>query len=215
MFFRAAVRRSILAAIVWCCLAGAVLAAQRDPATILVFGDSLSASYGLASGQGWADLLQGKLAAERLPFRVANASISGETTAGGKTRIDAALKRFEPAIVVLELGANDGLRGGSIQLMQSNLDYMIEHIKAHGARVVLVGMRLPSNYGPAYTRQFFDVFHSLARKHKTAYVPFLFEGLRDDDEAFQPDRLHPTARSQQVLLANVWQGLQPLLKARS
>lgn len=189
-----------------------VLPADGGAPTILVFGDSLSAGYGLGSGQGWVDLLQHKLEQEQLAYRVVNASISGETTSGGKSRIDAALKRFAPAVVILELGANDGLRGSTISAMRTNLVYIIEHAQASGARIVLVGMRLPPNYGPFYTTQFFQTFRDLANKYHVAYVPFLFEGLPDDPQSFQADRLHPSAQAQQVLLNNVWQTLKSLLK---
>jgi acyl-CoA thioesterase-1 len=180
--------------------------------TILVFGDSLSAGYGLASGQGWVNLLEQKLKSQGLPFRVTNASISGETTAGGKSRIDAALKQFSPNILILELGANDGLRGSSLAMMRDNLDYMIGEAKSRGAKVLLVGMRLPPNYGPAYTKQFQDSFGELAGKHRVALVPFLFEGLKDDEQSFQADRLHPSAQAQATLLANVWDALTPMMK---
>jgi acyl-CoA thioesterase-1 len=181
--------------------------------TILVFGDSLSAGYGLASGQGWVNLLEQKLKAQGLPFRVTNASISGETTDGGKSRIDRALKQFSPDILILELGANDGLRGSNLAAMRDNLDYMIGEAQTRGAKVLLVGMRLPPNYGPAYTKQFQDSFGELARKHRIAFVPFLFEGLKDDDQSFQADRLHPSAQSQPTLLANVWHALTPVMKS--
>jgi acyl-CoA thioesterase-1 len=192
-----------------CAWAPASLAANH---TILVFGDSLSAAYGLSSGQGWVDLLQHRLAEQRLPWQVANASISGETTAGGRTRIDAALKQFAPAVVVLELGANDGLRGGSIALMRENLEYMITRIRSAEAQVVIIGMRLPPNYGADYTRQFFESYALLAKKYRASYVPFLMEGLSDDGGAFQEDRLHPTAQAQPTLLDTVWRVLAPVLK---
>jgi acyl-CoA thioesterase-1 len=179
--------------------------------TILVFGDSLSAGHGLARGQGWADLLERRLRERGSAYTVVNASISGETTAGGRARIDGALERFSPAIVVLELGANDGLRGSSLSVMRQNLEYMVAQAKKHGARVVVVGMRLPPNYGPQYATEFFNSFREVAKKDRTAYVPFLFDGLKDDAETFQADRLHPTAQAQPVMLDTVWRMLAPLL----
>jgi acyl-CoA thioesterase I len=180
--------------------------------TILVFGDSLSAGYGLAQKQGWVDLLQTRLREEGFNYKVANASISGETTVGGANRIAGALKAHQPDIVVLELGANDGLRGQSIDVMKRNLAQMIEASQRMRARVLLVGMRLPPNYGMSYTEKFQQTYVDLAREKKTALVPFLFQGFAEDLRFFQADRVHPTREAQSAMLDTIWQGLKPLLK---
>jgi acyl-CoA thioesterase-1 len=191
-------------------VAGATTAAQARP-VVLVVGDSLSAAYGLAPGQGWVDLLAARLAAEGYRHQTVNASISGDTTAGGRARLPALLSRHRPAIVVIELGGNDGLRGGSLRSTRENLDAMVVAAQKSGARVLVLGMRLPPNYGPAYTREFDAVFSGVAAARKAALVPFLLEGFGDDMAYFQPDRIHPTAAAQPKLLANVWPALVPLL----
>ena len=178
---------------------------------VLVVGDSLSAAYGLAPGQGWVDLLAARLAAEGYRHQTVNASISGDTTAGGRARLPALLARHRPAIVVIELGGNDGLRGGSLKSTRENLDAMVVAAQKSGARVLVLGMRLPPNYGPAYTREFDAIFSGVAAARKVALVPFLLEGFGDDMTYFQPDRIHPTAAAQPRLLANVWPALSPLL----
>jgi acyl-CoA thioesterase-1 len=182
--------------------------------TVLVFGDSLSAGYGIAVAQSWPALLEGRLRAERFPHAVVNASISGETTAGGKSRLPAALEQHHPAVVVLALGANDGLRGLPLAQSRANLETMIHAAKRAGARVLLVGMELPPNYGADYTRGFAAMFRELARREKVALLPFLLDPIALDDAAFQPDRLHPTAAAQPKLLEHVWTSLKPLLKLR-
>lgn len=179
--------------------------------TILVFGDSLSANYGLAVESGWVSLLQQRLTQNHYTYRVVNASISGETTAGGLTRIDAALASHRPAIVIVELGANDGLRGLPLQATQDNLDATIRTCLASKAKVLLVGMRLPPNYGADYGKRFSMIFPALAKKHHTALLPFLLEGIADKRESFQADNLHPTAAAQTDVLENVWRHLKPLL----
>jgi acyl-CoA thioesterase-1 len=191
------------------CLAAATSA---NAATILVFGDSLSAAYGIAQSRGWVTLLAAKLKRERLDYSVVNASISGETTAGGRTRFARALAQNKPAIVILELGANDGLRGLPVTEMKKNLAAMAAAARQAGARVLLVGMRIPPNYGPAYTRAFDASFAEVARAEKAALVPFLFDGFAENFDMFQPDRLHPLEAAQPLLLENVWKGLRPLLK---
>ena len=180
--------------------------------TILVFGDSLSAGYGLAQTQSWPNLLEKRLRDEGFDYKVANASISGETTTGGANRIEGALKAHHPDIVVLELGANDGLRGQSIDVMKRNLETMIEASRRVKADVLLVGMRLPPNYGMAYTEKFQQLYAELARTRKTALVPFLFEGFAEDARFFQADRVHPTSEAQAAMLDTVWKGLKPLLR---
>ena len=182
--------------------------------TVLVFGDSLSAGYGIAVNQSWPSLLNQRLQQEKLPYAVVNASISGETTAGGQSRFPAALKQHRPAIVILALGANDGLRGLPLAAARTNLMQMVQAAKAGGARVLLAGMRLPPNYGPDYTRDFNALFATLAKQEKVALLPFLLEPIAADDAAFQPDRLHPTAAAQPKILDHVWHSLKPLLKSR-
>lgn len=179
-------------------------------ATILVLGDSLSAGYGLRQDDAWPSLLQKKLPAAR-GHRVVNASISGETTAGGRSRLPALLDRHRPAIVILELGANDGLRGLPLSAMRDNLASMLQLVRRQGARPVLVGMRLPPNYGP-YAKDFQQSFADLARQTKTAFVPFLLDRLAQSPDHFQADGLHPTREAQVLVLDNVWPTLQPLLR---
>jgi acyl-CoA thioesterase-1 len=179
-------------------------------ATILVYGDSLSAAYGLAQEQGWVNLLARRLHAERPDYKVANASISGETTHGG--RIEGVLKTHRPAVVILELGANDGLRGGSIDSTRVNLESMIDASRRAGASVLLVGIRLPPNYGAAYTEKFRQLYVEVAKRKKVPLVPFFFEGFGEDPKYFQPDGIHPTAQAQPVMLDTIWKELKPLLK---
>jgi acyl-CoA thioesterase-1 len=182
--------------------------------TILVFGDSLSAGFGIAVKQSWPSLLAERFLAEKLPHTVVNASISGETTAGGRSRLPATLKQHRPTIVILALGANDGLRGLPLAEVRANLTQMVQAAKAAGARVMLAGMRLPPNYGADYTRDFNALFAAVAKQEKAALLPFLLEPIAADDAAFQPDRLHPTADAQPKILDHVWQSLKPLLKPR-
>jgi acyl-CoA thioesterase-1 len=188
--------------------------AAAAPPALLVFGDSLSAGYGIAAAQSWPALLQERLRAEKFPHAVINASISGETTAGGRSRLPAALDRHRPKLVVLALGANDGLRGLPLAQTRDNLFAMTRAAQAAGARVLLVGMHLPPNYGPDYTREFNALFATVASQKKTALLPFLLEPIALDDAAFQADRLHPTAAAQPKILDHVWQTLKPMLKQR-
>lgn len=180
---------------------------------ILVFGDSLSAGYGIAVAQSWPALLQERLRAEKFPQRVINASISGETSAGGRSRLPEALRLHRPRLVILALGANDGLRGLPLAALRDNLAAMVRTAREAGAKVLLVGMRLPPNYGP-YADQFNALFAAVAKEEKSALLPFLLEPIALDDAAYQPDRLHPTAAAQPQILAHVWAALRPLLKAR-
>ena len=208
--YRASVARWIAtAAILLCTLA----AAQPKAPLILVVGDSISAAYGLPAGAGWTTLLQKRLAAEHYPHRVVNASISGDTSASGRARLSLLLGQYRPAITVIELGGNDGLRGGSLDTLKANLDAMVAAAQRAGSRVLLLGMRLPPNYGPEYVRRFDATFPEVAGKHKAAVVPFLFEGFGDNDAMFQADRIHPVAAAQPKLLDNVWHVLKPLLDA--
>jgi acyl-CoA thioesterase-1 len=185
-----------------------------DPPAILVFGDSLSAGYGIDHSRSWVSLLAQRLEWENFPHRVVNASISGETTAGGLSRLPAALDSYRPAIVILELGANDGLRGLPLLHLRANLDKLIDLSKKSGARVLLIGMKLPPNYGDRYAQGFEDIYTQLAKKQRTARVPFLLDGVADRRELMQADNVHPTAEAQPRLLDNVWPHLLPLLKDR-
>jgi len=216
MHSRQPCRRRALAALAaaWALALAPLPAAAADGPVVLVLGDSISAAYGLPSGSGWTDLLQRRLDQRKLAWRVVNASISGDTTAGGRSRLPALLTRHRPAIVVIELGGNDGLRGGSIASTRDNLVAMTTAVKAAGARPMIVGMKLPPNYGPSYTRQFEAVFAEVARAQGAPLVPFFFEGFADDAAAFQPDRIHPTEAAQQKLLDNVWPTLERMLTRR-
>lgn len=179
--------------------------------TILVLGDSLSAGYGLAPGQGWVDLLERRLQERNPSCKVVNASISGDTSAGGLARVGAALAQHRPDILLLELGANDGLRGLSLAAMKRNLTGIIEQAKAAGAKVLLIGMQMPPNYGPRYTERFHNIYGELAREQQLPRVPFLMEKVALDPSQMQPDNFHPNARAQPQLLETVWPLLQPLL----
>ena len=179
-------------------------------AAIMVFGDSLSAGYGLPTGKSWVDLLQRKLA--KTPYRVVNASISGETTSGGLARIEPALARFKPKIVILELGANDGLRGEPVEFTKKNLDAIVLACRKHHARVLLVGMRLPPNYGPKYAADFAAVFPALAKRRELGFVPFMLEGFAGNPGDFQSDGMHPSEKAQNKVLSNIWNGLAPMLR---
>ena len=182
---------------------------------LLVLGDSLSAEYGLARGQGWVALLEQQLAREKLGWQVINASISGDTTSGGRSRLPALLKAHKPRVVILELGGNDALRGLPLAMTQSNLALMASAAKAAGARVLIAGMAVPPNYGRAYSEGFAALFGTVAQAQGAALVPFLLAGVADGpkaEEMFQPDRIHPKAAAQPTMLANVWPVLRPLLK---
>lgn len=195
---------------IFCLLSAPAFAAAKP--TILVFGDSLSAGYGLAVEQSWPSLLSQRLDNAKLNYTVANASISGETTAGGRTRLPAALDHFKPDVVVLALGANDGLRGLPVAQMRDNLVAMIDAAKTRRARVLLIGMKLPPNYGPDYARQFEQSFAQVAKQEKVQLLPFLLAPIAADSNAFQADGVHPTAPAQPRILDHVWPALQPLLK---
>ena len=197
--------RSLIAVILLC---GAPVQAAQ---TLLVLGDSLSASYGLAQERGWVSLLQQRLIGEKLSQRVVNASISGETTSGGLYRIDALLANHQPAIVILELGANDGLRGLAPDATRNNLESMIQRAQKSGAKVLLIGMRLPPNYGQTYTEQFQRLYETLAKKYHIPRGPFLLAAIAGKREYFQADGLHPTAPAQTLLLDTIWPVLLPML----
>ena len=199
--------------IFFCLLVGLALLAPTAQAakTILVFGDSLSAGYGIRSDAAWPALLAQRLQEKKLDYSVVNASISGETTSGGRTRIDAALAKHAPQIVILALGANDGLRGLPIATMRENLATIAGSAQKKKAQVLIVGQRLPPNYG-AYATEFHNAFGDVAKSQKTALVDFLLDGVATQANLFQADNLHPTAEAQPRLLENVWRGLAPLLK---
>lgn len=184
--------------------------ANGDKSKILVMGDSLSAGYGIDLKYGWVTLLQERISAE-YSYRVINASVSGETSGGGLARLPALLKEHDPAIVIIELGGNDGLRGHPVNIMRSNLEQMIEMSKDIDAKVVLLGMQIPPNYGGRYTRTFQQTFPELAKKHDLALVPFFLEGVAGDTELMQRDGIHPTVDAQVTLLNHVWPVLEPLL----
>jgi len=205
--------RSFVAALV-VVLASALTAAQDRQPVLLVVGDSVSAGYGLANGQGWVELLGKRIAADGLRYRVVNASISGDTTAGGRARLPALLTQHKPAVVVIELGGNDALRGGKLATTRDNLDAMTAASQAAGAKVLIVGMEVPPNYGPAYASEFRDLFASVAKSRKVPLVPSFFAGFGEDLSMFQPDRIHPTAEAQPRLLDNVWPALSPLLRVK-
>ena len=182
--------------------------------TVLVLGDSLSAEYGLKRGTGWVPLLAKRLAAEKIPAKVVNASISGDTTSGGRSRLGALLAQHRPAIVVIELGGNDALRGLSLEMTQENLSQMTRSAQQAGAKVLLVGMQLPPNYGTDYANRFAGLYPKIAKAHGAALVPFLLKGVADDGDAtrlFQADRIHPGEEAQQLMLDNVWPELRKLL----
>ena len=191
---------------------GAGRAATVAPGTIVVLGDSLSAGYGIRLEQGWVALLQGRLKSEGYEYRVINASVSGETTGGALARLPRALAQHRPAIVIVELGANDGLRGLPIAEVRANFESIIDLAQRAGAGIVLIGMRVPPNYGPAYTRAFHDLYGELAREHRLALVPFLLADVALQDSLMQEDGLHPNAAGQPKLLEQVWPMLKPLLK---
>ncbi|MDD5057511.1 MAG: arylesterase [Sideroxydans sp.] len=178
--------------------------------TILIFGDSLSAGYGIARDDSWANLLQQKLKKSHPQFELVNASISGETTSGGLRRIGKALQEHHPAVVILELGANDGLRGGSVTETGKNLQQIIQRIQKTNAKVLLLGIQLPPNYGLDYTKQFRALYPKLAKNYQVALLPFMLQGI--PPEQFQADNLHPNAAAQPLIMHNVLQSLLPLLR---
>ncbi len=180
--------------------------------TIVVFGDSLSAAYGIQPNTGWVALLENKLKQQNNTYKVVNASISGETTSGGLTRFGQMLKAHQPSIVVIELGANDGLRGLSLSDMQNNLNSMISQAKAKNANVMLLGMKIPPNYGIQYTQKFSAIYETLAKQYKLNLVPFFLDGVAGNRSLVQEDGLHPIAAAQPKLLENVWPKLESLLK---
>ena len=208
----------LLRALCHCTLASAALPAPGQSGakkTLVVLGDSLSAEYGLARGSGWVALLDARVSQEKLPWQVVNASISGDTTSGGRSRLPALLQAQRPAVVVIELGGNDALRGLPIAMTQANLAEMSRAAKAAGAKVLIAGMLVPPNYGRKYIEDFQAAFANVAKAEGTAYVPFLLKGVADGPDAetiFQPDRIHPKAEAHPRILDNVWPVLRPLLR---
>lgn len=178
---------------------------------ILVFGDSLAAGYGLQSDVGWVDVLERELASREKPIEVINASVSGETTSGGLARLPDLLALHEPDMVLLELGANDGLRGLPLKLVETNLHKLVEMISATGARIVVLGNRLPPNYGPRYTQDFYALFGKVAEQHNLPIVPFLLDRVATEWDLMQSDGLHPNEEAQPIIFETVWKTLEPLL----
>lgn len=180
-------------------------------ATIMIYGDSLSANYGIPTEAGWVALLEKRLHSKSSSFRVVNASISGETTLGGRNRIEQALKQHRPDIIILGLGANDGLRGSSIKTIYNNLAEIITICQQHNTAVLLAGMQLPPNYGMTYTRKFRELYPQLAENYQIGLIPFLLDGFAENHDFFQPDGIHPTAEAQEIIADNVWLVLQTML----
>ncbi|MBU3625798.1 arylesterase [Polynucleobacter sp. JS-Safj-400b-B2] len=207
-FLNKKLRAITLAAALFCLFIPFGTQAQTNP-TILVLGDSLSAEYGLARGTGWVRLLGAQLHKESSPWTIFNASISGETSSGGLSRLPKLLEQKKPGIVLLELGANDALRGLSIQESENNLRKMIQLSKKSGAKVLLFGMQIPPNYGQAYTKQFQNLFPELAQQEKVQLLPFFLQGVASDPTLFQADRMHPNEKAQTILYKNVWGAMAP------
>jgi acyl-CoA thioesterase I len=209
-------RRHFIAAGLAAACAGVAAAGPGD--TILVLGDSLSAEYGLKRGTGWVALLQKRLAEQKIPAAIVNASISGDTTSGGRARLPALLAQHKPTVLVIELGANDALRGLPLAMTQDNLAAMTEAGQKAGAKVLLVGMQMPPNYGARYSNEFAALYQNVAKADKAALVPFMLKGVADAPDAarlFQADGLHPTAQAHPTILDNIWPELKKLLPGNS
>jgi acyl-CoA thioesterase I len=205
-------RRQFIAAVLAaaCGAAGAASAGEK----ILVLGDSLSAEYGLKRGTGWVALLQKRLAEQKMPTTVVNASISGDTTSGGRSRLPALLAQHQPTVLVIELGANDALRGLPLRMTEENLSRMTEAGQKAGAKVLLVGIQVPPNYGTAYANEFAALYEKVAKAHKAALVPFMLKGIADAPDStrlFQSDRIHPVEAAHPIILDNIWPELRKLL----
>jgi acyl-CoA thioesterase-1 len=198
--------------LVSCLLLLFVWATPLQANTLLVVGDSLSAAYGIPQSEGWVSLLEQELEQRNSRLRVVNASISGETSSGGLSRLPRLLQDYRPDLVLLELGANDGLRGTPLNIMEQNLRRMIELSQASDARVLLIGIRLPPNYGPQYTERFYQIYPQLAQEYGLPLVPFLLESVATDPRLMQRDGLHPNSDAQPILLQTVWKQLGPLLE---
>ena len=194
------------------CLVWANSSRGDEDKTVLVFGDSLSASYGIEEEQGWVNLLSEKLRQAQSPYSVINASVSGETSTGGLSRLPAALAEFQPSVVILELGGSDGLRGLPLATLQSNLEEMVSLSQRAGAKVLLAGIQIPPNYGPRYTEPFYALFGDIAESEQLPFVPFLIDGIPQQPELMQNDGIHPRAEAQHMILDNVWPVLAPMLQ---
>ena len=188
------------------------MSARAADKSILVVGDSVSAAFGIAQARGWVALLGERLKRERLDYSVVNASVSGDTSAGGAARLAPLLKKHRPAIVILELGGNDGLRGMPVAQLKKNLGAMIEQSRRAGARVLLIGIQVPPNYGRQYVSEFERAYRDLAKRYGVPLVPFLFEGFGEKRDLFQPDGIHPSEAAQPLMLETIWPRLRPLLK---
>jgi acyl-CoA thioesterase-1 len=192
-------------------LAAFTMSAYSASKTVLVLGDSLSAEYGLMRGEGWVTLLQQRLQTEQVDATIVNASISGETTSGGRARLQTLLDKHRPSVVLIELGANDALRGLSLTATEQNLRTMITSSQKARAKALLIGMQIPPNYGSDYTKKFSALYPKLAKETKSPLVPFMLDGMADKPELFQADRIHPTAEAQPTILNNIWPHLKSLL----
>ena len=192
-------------------LTSPVQAQETAPYTLLVFGDSLSAAYGIDESEGWVALLDNKIKDKQYPYKIINASVSGETSTGGLARLPAALDTHEPDIVILELGGNDGLRGLPLTSLRQNLIQMIELSQAAGAEVLLAGIQIPPNYGPRYTIPFFEMYGEIAEERTLPLVPFLIDGIPQQPDLMQNDGIHPKAEAQWMIVENVWPYLEPML----
>lgn len=201
--------RGVFVLLLWA--VAAPLSATSTAPAILIVGDSLSAGFGIEVSDGWVALLQDRLSAEGYEYRVVNASISGDTTSGGLRRLPRALERHQPAITILELGGNDGLRATPVPVIRENLDQMVQLTRAAGSEVILAGMQLPPNYGAAYTEAFAAVYRDLAEETEIELIPFFLEGVALNPEKLLPDMIHPNEDGQPVLLENAWQALKPML----
>jgi len=185
--------------------------AEEATNTLLVYGDSLSAAYGIQEAQGWVSLLETRLNEEDWPYKLINGSVSGETTTGGLERLPAMLSNYQPDLVILELGGNDGLRGLPLETLKANLKKMISLIRAAGGEVLLTGIQIPPNYGPRYTEPFFSLYTEISEEDSLALVPFLIDGIPQQPELMQNDGIHPKAEAQIMILDNVWPYLEPML----
>jgi acyl-CoA thioesterase-1 len=194
-------------------LAGLCGSALAATSTLLVLGDSLSAGYGIDPERGWVSLLQRRIEAAGLPYRVINAGISGDTTSGGVSRLPRSLEVYQPKVVIIELGANDGLRGLSLDELRSNLARMVDLSLESGARVLLLGMQIPPNYGRRFAEAFHQVYQEVAADKRVPLVPFFLEGVADSPELMQDDNMHPNENAQARMLENVWEQLRPLLES--
>jgi len=178
---------------------------------ILVLGDSISAAYGINTDSGWVSLLSLKITQKKIPYQVINASVSGDTTINGLKRLPALLKKYSPAIVIIELGGNDGLRGLSLRTMKNNLKQIIELSQNSGANIILAGMKIPPNYGKRYTQTFYKIYYDLNEDYKISFIPFILEGIGDKKELMQKDGLHPSKEAQKIIMKSIWNKLESIL----